>query len=414
MIDGLQQEAERRLVEVNDANGRVEHWRVADGIVDVAPNLATAQRQSGGILGPAHHVKSHNLRSRKRPKLRASTMKRIVICSDGTWQTPNQDNATHVLEMARAVLPTAPDGTTQVVFYDWGVGTENWLNRLVGGISGKGIDKNIRDCYRFLAHNYEDGDEIYLFGFSRGAYTVRSLAGLVRNCGVLTKAEAGRLPEAYTMYRRHDAGPNSEVAKTFRSRNSREATVKFIGVWDTVGALGIPLCGLSALTAHRYKFHDVKLSSRVPFAYHALAIDERRRPFRPSLWEAQTKEGQTVEQVWFAGVHSDVGGSLDPVLGKPSFDWMKERASSAGLALDETLASPAECAPPTSKPDGLLGRTVARLRERLSQPRPIGGDDTQWVHPSALDHYASSPSGAPANLASYLARPDARIYGEER
>ena len=120
-------------------------------------------------------------------------MKRIVICSDGTWQTPNQDNATHVLEMARAVLPTARDGTTQVVFYDWGVGTDNWLNRMVGGISGKGIDKNIRDCYRFLAYNYQDGDEIYLFGFSRGAYTVRSLAGLIRNCGILTKAKAGKI-----------------------------------------------------------------------------------------------------------------------------------------------------------------------------------------------------------------------------
>ncbi len=262
-------------------------------------------------------------------------MKRIVICSDGTWQTPNQDNITHVLEMARAVLPTAPDGTAQVVFYDWGVGTESWINRLVGGVSGKGIDKNIRDCYRFLAHNYEDGDEIYLFGFSRGAYTVRSLAGLIRNCGILTKAEAGRLPEAYAMYRRHDAGPNSEVAKTFRSRNSREAMVRFIGVWDTVGALGIPLRGLSKLTAHRYEFHDVELSRYVQHASHALAIDERRGPFRPSLWQAKPKEGQIVEQVWFAGVHSDVGGSLDPALGMPSFDWMKERASSAGLALDE-------------------------------------------------------------------------------
>ncbi len=341
-------------------------------------------------------------------------MKRVVICSDGTWQTPNQDNATHVLEMARAVLPTAPDGTTQVVFYDWGVGTDNWLNRLVGGISGKGIDKNIRDCYRFLVHNYEDGDEIYLFGFSRGAYTVRSLAGLIRNCGILKKAKADKIDDAYALYRRRDADPKSKKAKKFRRKHSREATVRFIGVWDTVGALGIPLRGLSALTAQRYKFHDVKLSSRVPFAYHALSIDERRRPFRPSLWKAEPKPGQTVEQVWFAGVHSDVGGSLDPVLGMPSLDWMKERASYVGLALDETLAPPDEdeCPPKAIKPAGWLGRTVARLRERLSQPRPIIGDGTQWVHPSALDHYASSPSGAPVNLAAYLAGPEARVYGE--
>ena len=341
-------------------------------------------------------------------------MKRIVICSDGTWQTPNQDNATHVLEMARAVLPTAPDGTTQVAFYDWGVGTDNWLNRLVGGISGKGIDKNIRDCYRFLAHNYEDGDEIYLFGFSRGAYTVRSLAGLIRNCGILTKAEADKIDCAYKLYRRRDAKPDCEEAKRFRSKHSREATVRFIGVWDTVGALGIPLRGLSALTAHRYTFHDVKLSSHVPFAYHALAIDERRRPFRPSLWQAQNNDEQIVEQVWFAGVHSDVGGSLDPALGKPTFDWMKERASSASLALVETLATPAESRSVMAKPDSPLARVIARFRERLSQPRPIVGDATQWLHPSALDRYANDPSGVPANLAAYLARPEARIYGEER
>ena len=340
-------------------------------------------------------------------------MKRVVICSDGTWQTPNQDNATHVLEMARAVLPTAPDGTTQVVFYDWGVGTDNWLNRLVGGISGKGIDKNIRDCYRFLVHNYEDGDEIYRFGFSRGAYTVRSLAGLIRNCGILTKAKADKIGCAYKLYRRREAGPDCAEAEDFRSEHSREATVKFIGVWDTVGALGIPLRGLSKLTAQRYKFHDVKLSRRVPYAYHALAIDERRRPFRPSLWEVQTNKGQIVEQVWFAGVHSDVGGAPDEELGNPSFDWMKDRASSAGLALGETPVSSSECPNKANEPAGSLGRTVARLREGLAQPRPIGGDDTQWVHPSALTHYAGAPSGVPANLAVYLARSDARIYGEE-
>ena len=267
-------------------------------------------------------------------------MKRIVICSDGTWQTPRQPNTTHVVEMARVVLPTAPDGTTQVVFYDWGVGTEGWGNRLLGGLSGKGIEQNIRDCYRFVMHNYEDGDEIYLFGFSRGAYTVRSLAGLVRNCGVLKKKRASKLPCAYEMYRRRDAGPNSDEAQAFRATHSRETTIRFIGVWDTVGALGIPVRGLSRLTARRHEFHDVELSRYVKHACHALAIDERRGPFRPSLWRAEPKEGQLVEQVWFAGVHGDVGGSLDEGLGKPAFEWMKERASYAGLALDETPRVP--------------------------------------------------------------------------
>ena len=341
-------------------------------------------------------------------------MKRIVICSDGTWQTPIQTNTTHVIEMARAVLPTAPDGTVQMVFYDWGVGTESWANRLAGGVSGKGIERNIRDCYRFLTHNYEDGDGIYLFGFSRGAYTVRSLAGLIRNCGVLRKAEAGRLTEAYRMYRREDDGPDSEEAKAFRIAYSREATIEFIGVWDTVGALGIPLRGLSKLTAHRHEFHDVELSGYVKHGCHALAIDEWRRPFRPSLWRAEPKPGQTVEQLWFSGEHSDVGGSRDPTLGKPAFTWMKARASHAGLALDETLASSTDCPPtPTgNKLASLLGWIGAGVRGLMSEPRQIGGDGTQWVDPSARDRYVSDPSGVPENLAKYLASPDARIYGE--
>ena len=343
-------------------------------------------------------------------------MKRIVICSDGTWQTPRQSDVTHVVEMARAVSTTAPDGTTQVVFYDWGVGTESWLSRLVGGISGRGIEQNIRDCYRFLIHNYEDGDDIYLFGFSRGAYTVRSLAGLIRNCGVLTKAEAGRLPDAYAMYRRRDAGPNSPEAKAFRAAYSSKAKIRFVGVWDTVGALGIPLRGLSQLTAHRHKFHDVELTRYVKHGCHALSIDERRRPFRPSLWEAKPKGEQIVEQVWFAGVHSDVGGSLDPTLGQPTLEWMKERASYAGLALDETPASPTESRPASnaSQTDGRLRQLIACLRACWSRPRPIGGDETQSVHPSALDHYQRDSANVPANLAQYLVSREARIYGEER
>ena len=342
-------------------------------------------------------------------------MKRIVICSDGTWQSPCQANPTHVVEMARAVLPTAPDGTPQVVFYDAGVGTEGgWRSWLAGGVSGKGIEQNIRDCYHFLIHKYEDGDEIYLFGFSRGAYTVRSLAGLIRNCGILSKAEAGRLREAYELYRRRDAGPNSPEAQAFRAAYSREATVRFIGVWDTVGALGIPLRWLGKLAERQHEFHDVELSRYVKHGCHALAIDERRGPFRPSLWQAKPKAGQIVEQVWFAGEHSDVGGSQDPALGQPTLEWMKERASDVGLALDETPASASHCPAAEDNAPGWFGRIKARLRPLWTHPRRIGGDETQSVHPSARDRYADDPSGAPANLAQYLASPEARIYGEER
>lgn len=108
-------------------------------------------------------------------------MKRIVIFADGTWNSPEQGGSTNVLQMARAVRPVA-NGVAQVAFYDWGVGTDR--KKLAGGISGAGIDKNIMDCYRFIVHNYNKGDKLFFFGFSRGAYTVRSLAGFIRKCGL--------------------------------------------------------------------------------------------------------------------------------------------------------------------------------------------------------------------------------------
>ena len=332
-------------------------------------------------------------------------MKRIVVCSDGTWQKPGQPDPSHVTSMARAVLPTAPDGITQAVFYDAGVGAEGGLRSwFVGGITGNGLTKNIQDCYRFLVHNYGDGDEIYLFGFSRGAYTVRSLAGLIRNCGVLAKSQASRITEAFDLYRSAEVAPSSGEAKRFRAKYSREASIWFIGVWDTVGALGIPLRGLRGWTMPKHRFHDTELSRYVRHGYHALAIDEKRAPFQPSLWQAKPKDGQTVEQVWFAGEHSDVGGtSSNPILANPPFDWMRERASRAGLALDAAL-EPA---------NGILDAKggVGALWNRIgSSQREIGGE-TQSVHPSAFERYADRAGGVPQNLKLYLDNPNPQIYG---
>ena len=336
-------------------------------------------------------------------------MKRIVICSDGTWNTPDGAALTNVTRIARAVLPTAPDGTAQVVFYDAGVGTEgSRLWRLLGGVSGKGLEKNIRDCYRFLVHNYEEGDEIYLFGFSRGAYTVRSLAGMVRNCGVLKKQDAEeQFQNAYRLYRGRDAPPGSGEAAGFRAAYSREAEITFIGVWDTVGSLGIPLRYLGKLTAGRHKFHDVELSGIVKRACHALAIDEKRRPFSASLWGDKQKPGQTVEQVWFAGVHSDIGGSSgDPFLGNPPYEWMKDGASKSGLVFDETDGLPA------TGPSLAPGRGQGLWSLLPSHVRPIGRDETQSVHPTARDRYETMASYKPKNLAEYLDGPEPCIYRE--
>jgi uncharacterized protein (DUF2235 family) len=273
--------------------------------------------------------------------------KRLIVCCDGTWNRPDQLDGglaapTNVAKLALAVTREGPDGTAQLLHYHPGVGTRR-LERLRGGAFGFGISRNVRDCYRFLVENYEPGDELYLFGFSRGAFTARSLAGLVRNSGVLRSQHLARIPDAYSLYRarRATAKPRGIEAQLFRRMHShpdQNPMVHFIGVWDTVGSLGIPLdgFGLGRLVNRRWGFHDTDLSSRVRYAYQALAIDEERSPFRPTPWTLGSDEAeQTLEQVWFAGVHCDIGGGYrDASLSEIALLWMADRASRAGLALD--------------------------------------------------------------------------------
>jgi uncharacterized protein (DUF2235 family) len=277
--------------------------------------------------------------------------KRIIICADGTWNAPDQVDEkgvrkpSNVVKMARAILPQAADEKNQIVFYDQGVGTDSALSdKIIGGAFGKGLTKNILDCYRFIVHNYNPGDEVFLFGFSRGAFTVRSLAGLIGSCGLLTKADAYYIPDAYQLYRLKNSGSGKQekirLFKTgkhskYREAPAREIDIQFLGVWDTVGALGIPKI-FSQKTRKKFTFHDVKLGSNVKNAFHALAIDEKRKPFRPTLWEGQNHQGQTVEQFWFAGVHTNIGGGYDnDGLANCAFQWMLEKAERSGLEVDK-------------------------------------------------------------------------------
>lgn len=262
-------------------------------------------------------------------------MKRIVICADGTWQCPESDTATHVMRLARGIAPVDGRGVKQVVFYDWGIGSDG--DRIIGGATGAGIDRNIMDCYRFLVHNYEPGDQLFLFGFSRGAYTVRSLAGLIRNCGLLQRAQAARIPEAYELYRQRTpaSAPGEDRASEFRKRYAVEdvTRIHFVGVWDTVGALGIPAPFLGTLGTGRYLFHDTEPSSIIRHARHAVAIDENRQDFEPALWTP--KPGVDLLQVWFAGVHTDIGGGYpERGLGDHAGRWMAQEAEKCGLTFE--------------------------------------------------------------------------------
>jgi uncharacterized protein (DUF2235 family) len=212
------------------------------------------------------------------------------------------------------------------VYYVAGIGTRKG-EKFRGGTFGYGISDNIMNACSYIVSNYERGDEIFLFGFSRGAFTARSIAGLIRNFGILKRPHLPLVFEAYSHYRDGSSEwhPNGSQTKAFREKycHGEETKIKFIGVWDTVGALGAPfgsVLGWIVDKLFKCSFHDTKMSAYVLNAYHALAIDERKWPFRPTFWQLQAehedrnKESMLkfgflcYEQKWFPGVHEDVGG----------------------------------------------------------------------------------------------------------
>jgi hypothetical protein len=318
-----------------------------------------------------------------------------------------------------AVAPADAEGQEQRVYYHRGLGTSRWES-IRGGAFGFGLSRDVRNCYRFLVRYYEPGDELFFFGFSRGAYTARSTVGFVRNCGILRPEYADRVDEAYALYRdpKRDTEPKSIAARLFRRSYSHESPVRFLGVWDTVGALGIPLSGLRLvnLINRRWQFHNTKLSPTVDAAFQALAIDERRGPFRPTLWtEDNCVDGQRREQVWFAGSHSDVGGGCpDPALAEIPLLWMADRARGCGLAFEPDAFARAD----SGDAEDLrhVGRRVApdphgRLHESRFGPYRLLPPYVRGIGEADGDHeYAASPAiarqgtagYAPPNLADYL------------
>ncbi len=251
--------------------------------------------------------------------------KRLVICCDGTWNTPEQP--TNVVKLLRSIKPCSDDGKHQVVFYDQGVGTYNPIDKFIGGAFGKGLEQNVLDAYRFIAHNYQRGDELYCFGFSRGAYTARALGGMLHSIGLLAKDELHNLPAAYKYYR---TPPHKRSAQAYQQTPKPE--IKLMAVWDTVGALGAPTPILGRLTKPLVGFYNTHLSPDIKNAYQALAIDERRGVFQPALWTGDINSDQTVEQTWFAGVHSDVGGGYEQAtLSNVALSWMVSKSRSLGL-----------------------------------------------------------------------------------
>lgn len=247
-------------------------------------------------------------------------MRRLIICNDGTWNSPDDEDRgkvkpTNITKISRAILPVDQHGISQIVFYDEGVGT-GFGEKAVGGITGFGLSKNIVEGYQFLSHNYQPGDELYFFGFSRGAYTSRSLVGLINRIGLVTKDDIFYLPRLFEHYREGAASDEIDAFCLEKSITRHTPKVKMLGVFDTVGSLGIPFGGINkilvGLDLIEHQFHDVSLAPIVEHAYHALAIDERRVPFAPTLWESAGPNTVEMEQRWFAGVHSNIGGGYNP------------------------------------------------------------------------------------------------------
>jgi uncharacterized protein (DUF2235 family) len=295
-------------------------------------------------------------------------MKRIVICYDGTWNAlMDPDSVTNVVRLGQAVRKVSvKDGSSQMVYYNAGVGSGGPLDRFLGGVFGAGLRDNVKRGLAFLTLNYDphEQDEIYIFGFSRGAYSARALAGVIGAIGGIPKQEYfDQLEEIWNYYRTDPNVRRKNKAKIKIEEIGRyihggrkwargdKPLIKCLGVWDTVGSYGIPAgLGLGALarkvTSWTRGFHDNTISPHIEIGLHAMAIDERRRAFPPTAWtieadtaphDANDKTPPYVEQVWFVGSHSNIGGGYKRGgLADLALIWMMARVGDlTGLEFDD-------------------------------------------------------------------------------
>lgn len=340
-------------------------------------------------------------------------MGNLIVCCDGTWNTPGDKEGvvpspTNVVKLYNALALADAGGVEQQRYYHPGVGTEgNFFEKLAGGGMGEGLDQNVKSGYRWLAGKYRPGDRIWLFGFSRGAYTVRSLGGMISRCGLLDASDPAladkdiwaMVDDLFAAYRKKKT--LKPTAKRRFHNTPADATpqgtmdIHFLGVWDTVGALGVPddvaLINLIDDPA-KHSFHDTDLSMKVTHARHALAIDETRQSFMPTLW-TNIENRPTVKQVWFPGVHSDVGGGYAHCgLSDGALKWMIEEAQAQGLAFRDRIIDQVRPDPRGLLHDSCIG-VFAKLKTR---PREVPKFEQDAVgkgrlDASALDRHLDPP-----------------------
>lgn len=314
--------------------------------------------------------------------------KRLVLCCDGTWMdsddgfqrptlipyvpTGSLQVPSNVTRIARALKRTGLDGIPQIIYYHSGVGTgSTFLDAITGGLMGTGISENIREVYSFIAANYTPGDEIVLIGFSRGAFTARSVAGIISDIGLLTREGMNDFypifkdQENFKNNRYHDIFPTIPFSNKPRGEDAqaeykrrlekegltrvydpdgRKIRIQSVAVWDTVGSLGIPQIAILAKlglphSTKEYKFYDTNLTDNILHAFQALALDEHRAPFNAAVWERKDHKDLVttdLRQCWFPGAHSNVGGGYDDQeIANISLAWMMDQLASIGIAFQD-------------------------------------------------------------------------------
>jgi uncharacterized protein (DUF2235 family) len=333
--------------------------------------------------------------------------KRIVLCCDGTWNQLKDGNPTNVQRIYDAI-PTGGTGEwSQLTLYQEGLGT-NWYDRLPGGLFGVGIDDKIKELYRYLAANYQPGDEIYVFGFSRGAYTARSLGGLLHSTGLIPGANEAQVDQAYKIYRIQNEDQRHAQAEQFiQVENSLRVPITLMACWDTVGALGIPRSlPFDRWLNQPYQFHNTNLSELIQNALHVVALDEQRRVFELTRMKTRADAPTKLRQVWFVGTHENVGSS-GGALADVTLDWMIKSIEAMGLGLQfNPDVIPADRVDLNTLP----GRVIDQLNNILqpqfnwfqilgNQPRkivdvPVTEENlTRTFHPSVPQLWKNAGSG---------------------
>lgn len=372
--------------------------------VGLIPGWALSQALVEGAwrIGLRFHGTSAQIRLARQPGgaaarvVRVPGSRRLVVCCDGTWNSALAERETNVVHLLRAIKPVCRDtNATQISYYHLGVGTGNVFDRFLGGMAGIGLSGSVKSCYGFIVDNYQPGDEILLFGFSRGAYVVRSVAGLIGTVGLLDKAEMFKFKEIWDYYTLPPKSRTAYDLNTIAPKRHFPVPISCVGVWDTVGALGIPG---TKLCSRSYTFHQTSLGSHVRHAFQALAMDERRGNFQPAVW-VKTDAGQVLEQVWFPGVHSDIGGGYsEHGLADTTLLWMLQRLRAHSLLdLDEdAIAGGVNRETAELYPGGRLHDSRGLFWKLVGcpVPRPVGiTDDSEHIHVSASNRAADAKPG---------------------